>query len=57
MAHVRQGGLFRCCVETAEKAENGKNDGDVIFCQYCKEPMVWKDGAYERPEEKEHLDD
>jgi len=47
MASVRQGGLYRCCVVTAEEAENGINDGDIIFCQYCKEPMVWKDGAYE----------
>ena len=53
MADVRQGGLYRCCVQTAREAENGKNDGDVIFCQYCKEPMAWKDGAYEWAKEEE----
>jgi hypothetical protein len=50
----RQGGLMRCCIMTLEEAEieDEPKDGDVIQCKYCKDYMVWSDGAWQwKPDE------
>jgi hypothetical protein len=44
---IRIGGLFRCCVETAQEQTEAK-EGDVLHCKYYKDgQMIFKDLAYE----------
>lgn len=46
---VRIGGLFRCCVETAETYDGAEpQNGSILSCKYCKDGvLVWRDGAWE----------
>lgn len=43
---VRQGGLYRCCIDRAKKVKEAK-EGDIIKCTWCYSKMVFKDGAFE----------
>lgn len=45
MAEVRQGGLYRCCVETAEATVG--QEGDILRCKYCGGSMIFVEGAWE----------
>lgn len=45
MAKVKVGGLFWCCVETAENTEG--TEGEIITCPHCADQMIMLDGAWE----------
>ena len=44
---VRQGGLYRCCIETLKHYTGEPKEGDVLGCAFCNALMVWRDGAWE----------
>lgn len=47
MTKIRQGGLFRCCTQTAAEYGDG-TEGERLACRFCKrETMRFRDGAWE----------
>jgi len=47
----RPGGLMRCCEASLskymEKATKEPKEGDQHHCQYCKNPIVFHNGAWQ----------
>ena len=46
---IRQGGLYRCCLETLAGLPVDREDteGELLNCRFCAEPMVFKGGGWE----------
>lgn len=46
---IRQGGLFRCCIQTAviRVAEAPSYEGDELQCPHCKAWMIFKNDSWE----------
>ena len=45
---IRTGGLFRCCIQSAEKAGYPTNhEITIISCEHCGDTIRWRDGAWE----------
>lgn len=40
------GGIFRCCFATWQKAITTENEGDILFCEYCKSRLIVKDHTW-----------
>lgn len=38
---IHQGGMFRCCLETAHEHGPGVQDRQVLPCKYCSDSMTW----------------
>jgi hypothetical protein len=44
---IRIGGLYRCCIMTAQARGEG-DEGERLTCGYCKkETMVYRDGDWQ----------
>ncbi len=53
---VRYGGLLRCCLVSLDdamvEAKEPPKEGDTHHCKYCKNKMIFRDGAWEWAQEQ-----
>lgn len=54
-AHVRTGGLMRCCTATLEslREDTITREGAVVRCTVCGTPMIFRADAWEWYQEGE----
>jgi len=44
---VREGGLYRCCIDSVNDRDARDSEGDVMTCKHCGEALRFRLGAWE----------